>query len=350
MFNLKQPLIALMITISLALAACKSAATSPPIIQPTPVTGLSQQQTATLASLQKVDDYPLYVMHYYGTRETGSLFSEQDQAKARLELAPAWGCSLFAAMGGADKFYGRNFDWEMSPALLLFYHPASGYDSVSMVDMAYLDIPDDQIDQLTSLSIAERQALLAAPALPFDGMNERGLVVGMAAVPPGDMEPDPNKETIGSLGVMRKMLDQASSVDEAVAILQQYNVDFESGDGPPLHYLIADRSGRAVLVEFYEGSLRLLPNEEPWHFATNFLRSAVQGSTAGQCPRYDKLDAQLASSAGSLDARQAMSLLEDVAQSNTQWSIVYGFSTGDITVSMAGQYDSPHTFYMPLTK
>ena len=59
------------------------------------------------------------------------------------------------------------------------------------------------------------------PALPFDGMNERGLVVGMAAVPDGNMPPDPGKETIDSLQVIRRMLDQASTVDEAVAIMQQ---------------------------------------------------------------------------------------------------------------------------------
>ena len=37
-------------------------------------------------------------------------------------------------------FYGRNFDWEFSPALLLFTDPPDGYASVSMVDLTFLGI------------------------------------------------------------------------------------------------------------------------------------------------------------------------------------------------------------------
>jgi hypothetical protein len=339
-----------MMIASLILAACSPVATSVPPTQRATESTLSDQQIATLSSLEKVDDYPLYTMHYYGSSETGLFFSDGSKVSASEKLSLAWGCSLFAAMGGADKFYGRNFDWETSPALLLFNHPTDGYDSVSMVDMSYLEI-DSDINELTELPIEQRQALLEAPTLPFDGMNERGLAVGMAAVPSGDMQLDPNKETIDSLMVIRRMLDQAGNVNEAVAILESYNIDW--GGGPPLHYLIADRSGRAMLAEFYQGKLQLLPNDKPWHLATNFLVSAVNGSAGGQCARYDKLDEGLSSVEGSLDAGDAMSLLQDVSQPSTQWSIVYGFSTGDVTVSMGWhveQRDRTHTFHIDLTE
>jgi len=60
---------------------------------------------------------------------------------------PAWGCSLFAAFGdGKEMFYGRNFDWRYSPALLLFTDPPEGYASVSMVDLDYL-IPQNSQDR-----------------------------------------------------------------------------------------------------------------------------------------------------------------------------------------------------------
>jgi hypothetical protein len=106
-----------------------------------------------------------------------------------------------------------------------------------------------------------------------------------------------------------------------------------------------------VLAEFYQGKLQLIPNDKPWHLATNFLVSAVNGSTAGQCARYDRLDEGLSSVEGSLDAGDAMSLLQDVSQPSTQWSIVYGFSTGDVTVSMGWhveQRDRTHTFHIDM--
>ncbi|MCJ7433870.1 MAG: linear amide C-N hydrolase [Anaerolineales bacterium] len=233
MFNLKRSiiLVSLVMIAGLLLLACAAPVTSVPATRQAAEATLSEQQIKTLGSLEKVDDYPLYTMHYYGWSTLSSSNSAGRQLGAA-KLSPAWGCSLFAAMGDADKFYGRNFDWEASPALLLFNHPTDGYDSVSMVDMTYLGI-DADINKLTELSLDQRQALLDAPFLPFDGMNERGLTIGMAAVPSGDMESEPNKETIDSLMVIRKILDQAGDVDEAVAILESYNIDW--GSGPPLH-------------------------------------------------------------------------------------------------------------------
>ena len=187
--------------------------------------------------------------------------------------------SLRRARDPEDRLFGRNFDWRYSPALLLFTDrpAAGGYASVSMVDIAYLGFEDNSVD-LTVLPLAERRGFLEAPSWPFDGMNEAGVAVGMAAVPSGsqsaaDERHDPGKPTIDSLEVIRAILDRAGSVDEAVAILGQYNVDWEGG--PPLHYLVADRSGRAALVEFHGGQIVVLPNAGPWHAATNFTRSAV---------------------------------------------------------------------------
>jgi len=313
-----------------------------PVIPPTAEATLSEQQVATLNSLKKVDDYPLYTMHYYGSSASSSV----GLLSVNANLPRTWACSLFAALGGADKVYGRNFDWVDSPALLLFNHPTDGYASVSMVDLAYLGF-GDKVNQLTELSLDQRQALLDAPALPFDGMNERGLVVGMAAVPAGNVPPNPNKETIDSLMVIRKMLDQAGTVDEAVTIFQRYNIEW--GSGPALHYLIADQSGDAALVEFYQGKIHVIPNDRPWHLATNFLLSSVAGNTTGQCPRYDKIDQRLSTLEGKLNLSDAMSLLSDVAQTNTQWSIVYGMSTGEVRVTMERQPDRTHTFQFDMT-
>jgi hypothetical protein len=135
-------------------------------------------------------------------------------------------------------------------------------------------------------------------------------------------------------------------VDEAVAILQSYNIDFEGG--PPLHYLIADPSGRSVLVEFYQGEMVIMPNETPWHLATNFLRASVGESAAGQCWRYDRISQRLTAAQGRMTTPGAMQLLSDVSQEGTQWSIVYRMSTGDVSVTMGRQYDTPHTFHLGL--
>jgi hypothetical protein len=313
---------------------------------PSELASLTEDQVATLLSLEQVDDYPLYTMHYYGAYAGQAFWPDAGEQALAVGPSPSWACSLFAALGDRDSMlFGRNFDWMFSPALLLFADPPDGYASVSMVDIAYLGFEEGRAHGLTDLPLGERQGLLDAPFIPFDGMNERGLAVGMAAVPPGGMRPDPAKETIGSVEVIREILDHASSVDEAVAILQSYNVTMEE---VPLHYLIADRSGRSVLVEFYEGEVVVSPNEETWHLATNFLRASVGVSAQGECWRYDRIEGRLAEAGGKITPQDAMGLLADVSQANTQWSIVYGMSTGDITVTMARQYDEPHVLHLNL--
>ncbi len=144
--------------------------------------------------------------------------------------------------------------------------------------------------------------------------------------------------------VIREMLDHAANVDEAIDIIQNYNVDMEGG--PSLHYLIADSTGRSALVEFYRGEMVVIFNETDWHLATNFLRASVGESAEGECWRYDKIDQRLTQTLGHLTTQDATSLLAQVAQGHTQWSIVYGISTGDVNIVMGQEYDDVHILHL----
>ena len=302
--------------------------------------GMSEAEGATLGSLEQIDPFPLYTMVYeadYSQAGAGDLAGEEG-----LVFRPTWACSLFAVMGDPeDMLLGRNFDWDFSPALLLFTDPLDGYASVSMVDIAYLGYGEEKAFGLTDLPLSERIGLLDAPYLPFDGMNEAGLAVGMAAVSPGGMEHDPEKETIDSLLVIREILDRADTVDEAVVILANYNIDW--GSGPPLHYLIAEKSGKSALVEFSQGEMAVIPNRDNWQLATSFLVSETDTSPQGSCWRYNLILEQLREGNGQLNPGQALNLLSEVAQESTQWSVVYGISSGEVRVVMGRQYDNVHT-------
>jgi hypothetical protein len=50
---------------------------------------------------------------------------------------------------------------------------------------------------------------------------------------------------------------------------------------------------------------------------------------------------------GEITADQAMALLEDVAQQNTQWSVVYEISAGNVWIAMGRDYSSIHLFPLP---
>ncbi len=89
------------------------------------------------------------------------------------------------------------------------------------------------------------------------------------------------------------------------------------------------------------------PNENPWHQATNFIRSSVGDEPSGQCWRYDNLTTRLEETGGSLSPDSAMELLHSVAQPNTQWSVVYEMSTGAVSVVMGQRYEEVYAFNLP---
>jgi hypothetical protein len=332
--------------VALLLVSCQtvSTLTTPPPTENAPLRGLSADQVAALQSLKRIDDYPLYTMTLagdaYHSDQIPAMLSQPVYASA----VPGWGCSLFASFTDPEALlYGRNFDWEYSPGLLLFAHPTDGYASVSMVDMIYLGLSKQQIAALDEAPLEKRIPLLGAADLPFDGMNDQGLVIGMAAVPPGNVPTDHDKPTIGTLGVIREMLDHAANVEEAVAILQSYNVDFSGG--PPVHYLIADAGQNSALVEFYAGEVVVLSSETGWQAATNFLVSDTHGEPAGHCDRYDRITDRL-SGGETLSAQDALELLKSVAQSSTQWSVVYDYGHGTVEAVMGRQYGRVHRFQL----
>ena len=290
------------------------------------------------SGFEKVDDYPLYVMAYegdYGFTE----YLRTGELDASFTDGSHPSCTCFAACGG-EPVFGRNFDFPRNPALLLFTDPPDGFASVSMVDLGYFgygvgDLPDPE---------EGIEPLRDSPYLPFDGMNERGLVVSMAAVPRADAPVDPGKVTLGEIQVIRLLLDRAGSVDEALGLLGQFNVRMTE---PPIHYLIADRSGSSAIVEFVDGEMVVLRDDEPWQVITNFI---VVGSGAPgdvPCSRYRCAYGGLSEAGGHVSMDEAMFLLAGSSQSSTIWSTVYNMETGEICIAMGRDFDHLLRFQAP---
>jgi hypothetical protein len=307
--------------------------------------GLTAAQIDTLLSLEIVDDYPLYTLRYEGSYPDIAALGYSISPEKAFSWDLLWGCSLFAALGDPEHIlFGRNFDWGYSPALLLFTDPPSGYASASMVDIAFLGYSDEEAAKLAESPVEARLPLLQSPSLPFDGFNEKGLVVGMAAVPGTNPIPDYSYPTLGSLEVIRLLLDHAANVDEAVTLMGQYHIDF--GNGPTIHYLITDTSGRAALVEYYHSKMYVSYNQQPWHLATNFILETAGEKPEGRCKRYDILHDRLMETRGILDAIGAMQLLQEGSEDHTQWSIVYNPSHGEIQVVMGRDFEVVYEFHL----
>ncbi|MBN2182804.1 MAG: linear amide C-N hydrolase [Sedimentisphaerales bacterium] len=295
----------------------------------------------TMASLERVDDYPLFVMRYHGTYFF-DWFSEHGidwpLFKKFYKAVNPDACTSFAALNNENNaVFGRNFDWQHRSSLLLFTDPPGGYSSVSMVDLYYYGL-----EGMQEIPWKKRLNLLGTPYAVMDGMNEWGVAVSQNAVPIKKLPYDPNKPTLISNQLMRAVLDHARDVNEAIALIQKYNPNF-----PVIycHIHIADVSGNSVVVEYVDGRMVLVRNDKPWQVSTNFLISQASTESAeSKCWRFDLASEQLGQAEGQLTQDEAMKLLQSVKLSNTTWSVVYNLSTGAVMVAVGQDYEQIHTF------
>ena len=235
-----------------------------------------------------------------------------------------FGCSTVCVKNrGGNVVFGRNYDWAPCRAIIVHTVPRQGYASVSTCCLDFLGFGEDH---RPDGSVMERMLTLAAIYVPLDGMNEKGLMV--ADLIAGDDEvthQDTGKTDLTTTTAIRLLLDRAATVDEAVALLEQY--DMHSSIGSAHHLSIADASGKSVVVEYIGGQMSV--TETPIvtnHYLTPGEKNGI-GSEQSHL-RFDILSEQL--EAGETDVTW---LLRSVAQVNfpqsqndyerTMWSIVY---------------------------
>ncbi len=115
------------------------------------------------------------------------------------------------------------------------------------------------------------------PNMMSDGMNERGLVVGMLLFPGYAQYPDADpanaSTTIGSWEVAAYLLSTCDSLEECKAALTNGSVRIANAKFTPfleilpVHYYIADKNGAVLIAEYVGGKLQL--HENPLGILTN---------------------------------------------------------------------------------
>ena len=277
-----------------------------------------------IEDFRQVDDYPLYIARYVGEYR----FNEYLETGKRPRL-DSFGCTCFAV----GSIVGRNFDFPANPALLLFTDPSDGYKSVSMVDLGYFGYSMDNLP-------VDTRGLEETPYMPFDGMNEKGLVVTMAAVPVAE-SPSDSERSVGEIAAIRLLLDYAASVDEAIELMSSYNVVMVV---PPIHYLVADASGESAVIEFVRGEMQTYRSTE-YSIITNFILTGVDLPDNSPCNRYDLVYRGLQDNY-SMPEDVAWELLEKTAQPSTIWSCVYDIESLMVHVVMGRSYGSVYSFQL----
>lgn len=229
-----------------------------------------------------------------------------------------FGCCSFACTDpSGNHLFGRNYDYKRTDALIFYTEPENGYASIAVTDLAIVNMAGDSKRHEPD-SLYGRAFLRAAPLLTSDGINEAGLGVSMLSLDYTDMSQNTGKTGLYLPIAQRAILEKCASVDEAIALLGNY--DIKTMVGRSFHIFITDKTGRSVVAEWVDGELKIVESKQ----VTNFFMSAPERD---QCDRYDTIVKRLADRNGVLNSGEAMTLLMDASQNyktnKTEWSCVY---------------------------
>lgn len=265
-------------------------------------------------------------------------------------------CSAFTAdTQSGDRVFGRNYDFSATNTAIVYTDPGEGrHASYSTIDLSFLGLDADKDVE----TISQKILTLAAPYVPLDGINDAGVACGIFMSYQGEGKGTPtdtqtDRPDLTSTTLLRLILDYADSVEDAVALAQQY--DLHDSASSCFHYMVADSTGRSAILEWVgtdadhdaDGAQRqlnvlwndtdALSDSADWQVVTNFIKTPgyYDGTTAEMkgLDRYEHLAAALRETDGIVaDKDAAMDLLASVGRrtwnnddsnSNTVHSVVY---------------------------
>jgi len=271
-------------------------------------------------------------------------------------VGSGYGCSTLAVKSpdGAALF-GRNFDWAGCSTMVIHTVPEEGYESVSTCCLDFLGFG---VDWVPDGGITDKFMALAAVYVPLDGMNEKGLCAADLIVKDGQVtHQDTERPDLTTTSALRLVLDRAATVDEALELLEQYDMNFSIGASH--HFSIADAAGRHAVVEYIDGEMVVTEAD----VVTNHYLAGDAGLALEEAPdsrrqshiRYETLSGLCLEAGGVMTADEVRSALAAVAQSRfpdtnggelTCWSLVY--DQRELTAAFYDTEDWEHPYSLKL--
>lgn len=338
------------------------------------VTGIWTEQLKAVRSVEKLTDN-FYTMDYTYDYELDELLENGIGSTVGLILyglyntlgedvknyieRPHFGCTTFNSINEEGEYiFSRNYDYMDSPGMLVRTNPENGYSSISCVSLYFLlysqeygFLPEDEFTSLLTL---------LAPYIPVDGMNEKGLSIGVL-----ELETDPTfqisaKPALTTTTMIRAVLDKAATVEEAIEIFNKYDMRDLYLDGCTYHYHIADAYGKSVVIEYVDGKMNLIYPEKNEENKVDYISAANYYLTEGAndpdglgFERTDRVYEALGKTNGLTSENDAMAILKSASVKDedmngyicsTLWSVVY--NTHDLTADLCvfGDYENVYSF------
>lgn len=267
-------------------------------------------------------------------RKMEGLFFENMVKKAFVFLAfvllakDAFPCSSFVLKNGAHILLGKNFDWTFPEG-----HLVKNLRNTSKVAYFTHDgIPATWTSKYGSVTFNQN-----GKEMPYGGMNEKGLVVEMLWLEDTRYNTLDNKSYLNELEWIQYQLDNFQSIEEVTANIEKLKIYPIKGK---IHYILADRGGQSVVIEYISGRAFIFPKDpNTCQAITNKTVShsekyinnldGIPKRNTSETFRYHQLEKQIAklNSPDQYSEKAAFQMLKSVSipkgDFKTMWSIVY---------------------------
>lgn len=293
------------------------------------------------------DDYKLQAMLDAGISSEGEMLSFiSDEMFWGMPVnlnSMSFGCSSFAVITpDGHHLMGRNYDYPETDLIMIYSDPADGYASISMADIGLLGLGTDE-GEINPLSAGSRFMSLVFPYVSVDGINEAGVGVSILQLDHEEIHQDTGKPDILMNVAIRAILDKCGSTDEALALLNSY--DMHSMIDRSFHLFITDRSGKSVIVEWIDNEMIVTEGCAVTNHVLGVNDTELEPDT-DSATRYAILTADISACSGTADAVAAMTFLSEAAlRSNdpddmqTEWSCVYDLDDFKVTICTDTAYE-----------
>ena len=248
-----------------------------------------------------------------------------------------FGCAAFSATTpDGDHLFGRNFDYPETDMVLVHSNPEGAYESIGCADLGVFSVGDTSaIDPDSPLG---GLVMTITPYFIVDGMNEKGVGAGILELNLEETHQDRGKPDLLIFCAVRAILDNCASVDEALELLDSY--DIQSDLDCNYHLFITDTSGRYVVVEWIDGEMVVV--EYP-ACTKSVIAPGEYYNMGDPDERLGIIESSLGSDSVATES-EAMMILDSVSEPLTEWSCVYNLDDFTVSICLDTDYENVYTF------
>lgn len=234
-------------------------------------------------------------------------------------------CTTFCMSVGDRVVFGQNYDWYTRIGQLMV-------NKRGVTRESFTQRPAHWTSRYASITFNQY-----GRGFPIGGMNDMGLVVALMDLEETEYPPVDSRPSAGTLECIQYQLDLSADIDQAIANASAIRVATGSRG---THFLIADRTGRAVTIEHLNGALvthsgttlpvSVLANDS-YDKSIAYLSTITgfggkQSVPAGSesLTRFARAASMIRTTSPNADpVDRAFAILDAVRQPNTRYSIVY---------------------------